>query len=155
MLHHLRRVWARDGYLSNHVLVSIVRLTVETNLVTTSVSIVSLIMMARFSVSGSLNPCDMRISAEIDSPNIGKYLLYVPHLCTREAVRPIGTSSSHTYHTHLVDRILLLTGIPTPSLCLSTIESRSATWMKPAEWPSIARWWPSPTTPARMAQGTP
>ena len=30
----LRRVWAKDGYLSNHVLVMIVRLTVETNLVT-------------------------------------------------------------------------------------------------------------------------
>ena len=30
----LRRVWVRDGYLSNYVLVSIVRLTVESNLVT-------------------------------------------------------------------------------------------------------------------------
>ncbi|KAH9984756.1 hypothetical protein BJV77DRAFT_163276 [Russula vinacea] len=48
MLYHLRRVWVRDGYLSNHVLVSVVRLTVETNLVTTSVSIVSLIMMVVF-----------------------------------------------------------------------------------------------------------
>jgi hypothetical protein len=34
LIPQLRRVWARDGYLSNHVLVSIVRLTVETNLVT-------------------------------------------------------------------------------------------------------------------------
>ncbi|KAH9984765.1 hypothetical protein BJV77DRAFT_163721 [Russula vinacea] len=48
MLYHLRRVWVRDGYLSNHVLVSVVRLTVETNLVTTSVSIVSLLMMVVF-----------------------------------------------------------------------------------------------------------
>jgi hypothetical protein len=30
----LRRIWARDGNLSNHVLVSIVRLIVETNLAT-------------------------------------------------------------------------------------------------------------------------
>ena len=30
----LRMVWAKDGYLSNHALVSIVRLTVESNLVT-------------------------------------------------------------------------------------------------------------------------
>jgi len=30
----LRRIWARDGNLSNYVLVSIVRLTVETNLAT-------------------------------------------------------------------------------------------------------------------------
>ncbi|KAH9984768.1 hypothetical protein BJV77DRAFT_965940 [Russula vinacea] len=46
MIYYLRRVWAKDGYLSNHVLVMIVRLTVETNLVTTSVSIVSLVMIA-------------------------------------------------------------------------------------------------------------
>ncbi|KAF8462495.1 hypothetical protein DFH94DRAFT_483898 [Russula ochroleuca] len=49
MLYHLRRVWARDGHLSNHVLVSIVRLTIETNLVTTFVSIVSLVMIAVYS----------------------------------------------------------------------------------------------------------
>lgn len=30
----LRKIWAKDGNLSSHVLVSIVRLTVETNLVT-------------------------------------------------------------------------------------------------------------------------
>jgi hypothetical protein len=30
----LRKIWVRDGNLSNHVLVSIVKLTVETNLVT-------------------------------------------------------------------------------------------------------------------------
>jgi hypothetical protein len=30
----LRRVWTKDGNLSNHALVSIVRLTIETNLVT-------------------------------------------------------------------------------------------------------------------------
>ena len=34
LIPQLRRVWIRDGYLSNHVLVSVVRLTVETNLVT-------------------------------------------------------------------------------------------------------------------------
>jgi len=34
LIPQLRRVWDRDGYLSDHVLVSIVRLTVETNLVT-------------------------------------------------------------------------------------------------------------------------
>jgi hypothetical protein len=30
----LRRIWAKDGNLSDHVLVSIVRLIVETNLTT-------------------------------------------------------------------------------------------------------------------------
>ena len=30
----LRRIWARDGNLNHHVLVSIVRLIVETNLAT-------------------------------------------------------------------------------------------------------------------------
>ena len=34
LIPQLRRVWARDGFLKNHVLVNIVRLTVETNLVT-------------------------------------------------------------------------------------------------------------------------
>ncbi|KAH9984760.1 hypothetical protein BJV77DRAFT_163413 [Russula vinacea] len=48
MLYHLRRAWVRDGNLSNHVLVSIVRLTVETNLVTTFVSIVSLVTIVVF-----------------------------------------------------------------------------------------------------------
>ncbi|KAH9984745.1 hypothetical protein BJV77DRAFT_1071862 [Russula vinacea] len=45
MLYHLSRLRAREGF-SGHALVSIVRLTVETNLVTTSVSIVSLLMVA-------------------------------------------------------------------------------------------------------------
>ncbi|KAF8486815.1 hypothetical protein DFH94DRAFT_687287 [Russula ochroleuca] len=45
MLYHLSRIKA-IGNLSGHALVSIVRLTVETNLVTTSVSIVSLLMVA-------------------------------------------------------------------------------------------------------------
>ncbi|KAH9984747.1 hypothetical protein BJV77DRAFT_1071864 [Russula vinacea] len=34
MLYYLRRIWATNGNLSNHVLVSIVKLMVETNLVT-------------------------------------------------------------------------------------------------------------------------
>ncbi|KAF8498184.1 hypothetical protein F5888DRAFT_228147 [Russula emetica] len=45
MLYHLRRIWAKDGHLSNHVLVSIVRLIVETNLATTTVSFASLLMV--------------------------------------------------------------------------------------------------------------
>jgi len=45
MLYHLRRIWARDGNLSNYVLVSIVRLIVETNLATTTVSVASLLMV--------------------------------------------------------------------------------------------------------------
>ncbi|KAH9984763.1 hypothetical protein BJV77DRAFT_1162399 [Russula vinacea] len=48
MLYHLRKAWVREGNLSNHVLVSIVRLTVETNLVTTFVSIVSLVTIVVF-----------------------------------------------------------------------------------------------------------
>ena len=81
----LRRIWATNGNLSNHVLVSIVKLMVETNLVTSkhlrqliveastelrchdalpssharsaSVSIVSLLMIALFPVSGSFVMC--------------------------------------------------------------------------------------------------
>ncbi|KAH9984750.1 hypothetical protein BJV77DRAFT_1153101 [Russula vinacea] len=48
MLYHLRRVCTRDGNLSNHIFVRIVRLTVETNLVTTSVGILSLLMIGLF-----------------------------------------------------------------------------------------------------------
>ncbi len=66
----LRRIWTKDGSLSNHILVSIVRLIVETNLATSkdfrgldvvmpyplsaTVSIVSLVMIVRFPVSGSM-----------------------------------------------------------------------------------------------------
>ena len=35
-------------------------------------------MMVVFPVSGFLNPLVMCISAEIDAPNIGEYLLLVP-----------------------------------------------------------------------------
>ncbi|KAF8486818.1 hypothetical protein DFH94DRAFT_849359 [Russula ochroleuca] len=48
MLYHLRRIWARDGNLSNHILVSIVRLTIETNFVTAAVGIISLLMIGVF-----------------------------------------------------------------------------------------------------------
>ncbi|KAH9984748.1 hypothetical protein BJV77DRAFT_1035915 [Russula vinacea] len=48
ILYHLRRIWTKDGTFSRHVLVSMVRLTVESNLVTTSVSIVSLVMIVVF-----------------------------------------------------------------------------------------------------------
>jgi hypothetical protein len=34
LIPQLRRIWSRDGNLSSHVLVSMVRVTVETNLVT-------------------------------------------------------------------------------------------------------------------------
>jgi hypothetical protein len=34
LIPQLRRIWSRDGNLSSHVLVSLVRVTVETNLVT-------------------------------------------------------------------------------------------------------------------------
>ena len=47
LIPQLRRVWVRDGYLSNHVLVSVVRLTVETNLVTSK----NLYVMMRLSSS--------------------------------------------------------------------------------------------------------
>jgi hypothetical protein len=43
----LRRAWVREGNLSNHVLVSIVRLTVETNLVT-SKNLPGIDVMKRF-----------------------------------------------------------------------------------------------------------
>ena len=102
LIPQLRKAWVREGNLSNHVLVSIVRLTVETNLVTSKnllgidvhealpsshaclafVSIVSLVTIAVFPVSNSLNPCVMCISAEIDASNIGLCILYVP-VCIR------------------------------------------------------------------------
>ena len=77
---------------------NIVRLTVETNLATgkdlqsldvmnalplsharsASVSLVSLIMIAAYPVSGPANFCVKCISVEIDAPKIGQYLLFVP-----------------------------------------------------------------------------
>ncbi|KAI0252235.1 hypothetical protein BJV78DRAFT_1203726 [Lactifluus subvellereus] len=49
MLYHLtRRHSAGDGYFSDHVLSRIVRLTIETNILTTTVAIVSLLMAAIF-----------------------------------------------------------------------------------------------------------
>jgi len=48
MLYHLRRVWAKDGNLSRHILVKIVRLTIETNLVTTTVSFVTLLFLGLY-----------------------------------------------------------------------------------------------------------
>ena len=98
LIPQLRRVWAKDGFLKNHVLVNIVRLTVETNLATgkdlpsvdvmyalplsharsASVSLVSLIMIAAFPVSGPANLCVECISVEIDTRNIEQYLLFVP-----------------------------------------------------------------------------
>jgi len=44
MLYHLRKTWVRDGNLSSHVFVSIVRVTIETNLVTTAVNIVTVVL---------------------------------------------------------------------------------------------------------------
>jgi len=75
IISQLRRMRANDGDFSNHVFVSIVRLTVETNLVTSkdpdlwchnvspshahlaTVSVVSLLMVALFPVSGPV--CDV------------------------------------------------------------------------------------------------
>ncbi|KAH9980636.1 hypothetical protein BJV77DRAFT_1154148 [Russula vinacea] len=48
MIYYLRRIWAESGFLKNHFLVNIVRLTVETNLATASVSIVSLILITAY-----------------------------------------------------------------------------------------------------------
>jgi len=45
MLYHLAKRKARDGHFSSHALVSIVRLTIETNMLTTAVGIVSLLMV--------------------------------------------------------------------------------------------------------------
>ena len=70
LIFQLRRIWARDGNLSNHALVSIVRLLVETNLATSedlrvfdvimsharaaTVSIASFLMVVVYPVSGSM-----------------------------------------------------------------------------------------------------
>jgi len=48
MLYHLTRRRARETYFSSHALVRIVRLTIETNIVTTTVSIVATLMVAVF-----------------------------------------------------------------------------------------------------------
>ncbi|KAI9443706.1 hypothetical protein BJY52DRAFT_444713 [Lactarius psammicola] len=45
MLYHLVRLKKKDGYFSGHALISIVRLIVETNILTTTVSIVAAIMV--------------------------------------------------------------------------------------------------------------
>ena len=66
----LRRIWARDGKLSSHALVSIVRLIVETNLATSkdlrvfdvmtphprsaTISIASMLMVVVYPMSGSI-----------------------------------------------------------------------------------------------------
>ena len=91
----LRKIWAKDGNLSSHVLVSIVRLTVETNLVTSkflrvldtimcpssytrlaTVSVAAMLMVAVYPVSGSM--CHVRLSAKIDASNTGEELVCVP-----------------------------------------------------------------------------
>ncbi|KAI0270127.1 hypothetical protein BGY98DRAFT_277085 [Russula aff. rugulosa BPL654] len=48
MLFHLCKLKTREGGLSSHALVSIVRLTVETNVATTTVSIVALLIVALY-----------------------------------------------------------------------------------------------------------
>jgi len=52
MLFFLLRRRSRDGYLSSHALVSIVRLTVETNLMTTTISLISMLMVVVFPQKG-------------------------------------------------------------------------------------------------------
>jgi len=48
MLYHLAQQRARDGRISNHALVSVVRLTVETNIMTTTVSIIGLLVVVLY-----------------------------------------------------------------------------------------------------------
>jgi len=48
MVYHLLQRRAKEGRFSTHALVSIVRLTVETNIMTTTVSIVSLLMVVLY-----------------------------------------------------------------------------------------------------------
>ena len=83
-----------NGSLSSHVFVSIVRLTVETNLVTSkdltvfdatvylsshaclaTVSFVALLIFCLKLVSGAMHVCP---SVEIDASNTGLELVYVP-----------------------------------------------------------------------------
>ncbi|KAI9435806.1 hypothetical protein H4582DRAFT_1968840 [Lactarius indigo] len=45
MLYHLLKLKKKDGRFSSHALISIVRLTVETNILTTSVSLVAMVMV--------------------------------------------------------------------------------------------------------------
>jgi len=48
MLYHLVQRRARDGRISNHALVSVVRVTIETNIMTTTVSIIGLLVVVLF-----------------------------------------------------------------------------------------------------------
>jgi len=48
MVYHLLRRRARDGHFSSHAIVSIVTLTVETNIMTTVVSVVTVLMVVLF-----------------------------------------------------------------------------------------------------------
>ena len=71
------------------------------------------------------------------------------HLHTWEGVSPSALHDVVMHVTNMADRILLLTGIPTRSLCLLTIVSRSATRMVPVG-PSIAKWGHSPAATAAL-----
>lgn len=73
------------------------------------------------------------LSCVLSDDLFGYKLLAMQNFFTREVVSAISTSSSHLYRTYLADRIRLSTGTPTPSSCLSTIASRSATSIVPTD----------------------
>ena len=107
-----------DGNLSRHVLVRTVRLTVETNLVTSkrlkaldvimwpvsharsaTASIVALVMVAVFPVSGSAS--HVRPSIELDASNAVLELVYVPVCIRFHFFKSLSCVSSDTFLSHL------------------------------------------------------
>ena len=101
----LRRIWATDGKLSSHALVSIVRLTVETNLVTSknlsfwchnvpsssharsaTVSIVALLMVVLYPVSGSVHDLQSRLTCRTQDedwyvcPYVSRFISWIRYL---------------------------------------------------------------------------
>ncbi|KAI0287415.1 hypothetical protein BC826DRAFT_1108468 [Russula brevipes] len=100
MLYHLAKRKARDGHFSSHALVSIVRLTIETNMLTTAVGIISLLMVVIYPVSDSRALCTSarHILIEALDANAGKELVRVPHVGAREAVRAISALSPPPHH---------------------------------------------------------
>jgi hypothetical protein len=117
-----------------------------------TVSIVSLLMVAVYPVSGFMRICILQLRLTHRPPELRTriglcartypistfhtelyhfisdqfHINHLQHLRTREAVRAISASSSHMHVTRMADCILLfLTDTPTPFSCLSIIVSRS------------------------------
>ena len=123
----LRKFCTIDGNLNRHILVRAVRLTVETNLMTSkdlrafdvimwtlsharsaTVSIVALVMFAAFPVSRSAH--HVRSSIELDTSNTGVELVYVSVCIQFHFFKYLSCVSSDTSYdlNHLLDSTYIL-----------------------------------------------